>query len=228
MKEIVSNNSKDLWLQLEKNIPNQSFQFGPYSTQAYFDDPACMAFITSRYKFCAKMLSGLKTVLEIGCGDGFGGAIVAQKTDKLICTDINEAILRDNEKRMGHFSNIEYHYHDFREKPYQEKVNGIFLVDVIEHIFPSEETNFLENLSNSLSDNGICLIGTPNLSSEKYASKYSKIGHVNLKDHMSLKSIGEKYFKNSFLFGMNDEIVHTGFSQMCHYLWALCVDSKKN
>lgn len=227
MKDIESNNSKDLWLQLEKNIPDQSFQFGPYTTQAYFDDPACMAFITSRYKFCAKMLSGLNTVLEIGCGDGFGGAIVVQKTDKLICTDINEPLLRDNEKRMGHFSNIKYQYHDFREGPYQEKVDGIFLVDVIEHIFRSEETNFLKNLSDSISDNGICLIGTPNVSSEKYASEYSKIGHVNLKDHMSLKSIGEKYFKNSFLFGMNDEIVHTGFPQMCHYLWILCVGPRK-
>ena len=227
MKEIESNNSKDLWLQLEKNIPNQSFQFGPYSTQAYFDDPACMAFITSRYKFCAKILSGLKTVLEIGCGDGFGGAIVAQKIDKLICTDINEPLLRDNEKRMSHFSKIKYQYHDFRERPYEEKIDGIFLVDVIEHIFVSEETNFLKNLSDSISDNGICLIGTPNVSSEKYASEYSKIGHVNLKDHMSLKSIGEKHFKNSFLFGMNDEIVHTGFPQMCHYLWILCVGPKK-
>ncbi len=142
--------SKELWLELEKKMPKQSFNLGPYTTQAYYDDPACLTFITSRYKFCAKMLSGLNTVLEIGCGDGFGGAIVAQRVDRLICTDINQPLLKDNKSRMGHFSNIEYHYHDFRERPYPEKVDGIYLVDVIEHIFPEEKPDFLSNLIGSL------------------------------------------------------------------------------
>jgi hypothetical protein len=25
------------------------------------------------------------------------------------------------------------------------------------------------------------------------------------------------------MFGMNDEVVHTGYAPMCHFLWALCV-----
>ena len=221
------NNSKDLWLNLEKNIPNEHFKLGRYTTQAYYDDPASLSFITSRYKFVAKMLSGKNTVLEIGCGDGFGGAIVAQRVDRLICTDINKPLLEDNVSRMGYFSNIEYHYHDFRENPFPEKVDAIYLVDVIEHIFIDEETSFLTNLVASLKDNGICLIGTPNIAAEKYASKYSKEGHVNLKDHTSLKDIGVKYFENSFQFGMSDEVVHTGFLPMSHFLWLLCISPTK-
>jgi len=221
--------SKDLWLKIDKEIQSQSFTMGRYTSQAYYDDPACLTFITSRYKFCAKMLSGLHTVLEIGCGDGFGGAIVAQRVDRLICTDINQPLLEDNTSRMGHFSNIEYHYHDFRESPYPEKVDGIYLVDVIEHIFPEEENDFLSNLKWSLNDKGICLIGTPNITANKYASEYSREGHVNLKDHKSLKKvIGDKYFQNSFLFGMNDEVIHTGFPQMAHFLWLVGVGSKKS
>ena len=223
-----NSDSKKFWLNLEKDIPKQSFSLGPYTTQAYYDDPACLSFITSRYKFVAKMLSGLNTVLEIGCGDGFGGAIVAQRVDRLICADINKPLLEDNASRMGHFSNIEYHYHDFREGPYSEKVDAIYLVDVIEHIFIDEEPAFLLNLVASLNDNGICLIGTPNITADQYASEYSKEGHINLKDHESLKAIGENYFKNSFQFGMNDEVVHTGFSPMAHFLWVLCMDPRKN
>ena len=103
------NDSKKLWLDLEKeHVPEDKFNLGPYTTQAYYDDPVCLSFITSRYKFCAKMLSGLDTVLEIGCGDGFGGAIVSQKVKELYCTDINESLLKDNESRMEHFSNIKY------------------------------------------------------------------------------------------------------------------------
>ena len=127
---------------------------------------------------------------------------------------------------MGHFSNIEYHYHDFRESPYPEKVDAIYLVDVIEHIFIDEEPHFLSSLVTSLNENGICLIGTPNITADKYANEYSREGHINLKDHKSLKTIGEKYFNNSFLFGMNDEVVHTGFPQMAHFLWLLCVNPK--
>ena len=207
-------------------MPGHQFNLGPYTTQAYYDDPVCLSFITSRYKFCAKMLSGLDTVLEIGCGDGFGGAIVAQRVKKLYCTDINESLLEDNKSRMEKFNNIEYHYHDFRESPYPNKVDGIYLVDVIEHIFQEEEHDFLSNLVTSMNHNGTCLIGTPNITADKYASVYSREGHINLKDHESLKTIGEKYFNNSFLFGMNDEVVHTGFPQMAHFLWLLCVSPK--
>ena len=221
------NDSKKLWLELEKEfVPEKCCTLGPYTTQAYYDDPACLAFITSRYKFCSKMLSGLNTVLEIGCGDGFGGAIVAQRVDKLICTDINENLLKDNTSRMENFSNVEYCYHDFRLKPYPQKVDGIYLVDVIEHIFKKEESAFLSNLLASLNPNGICLIGTPNQTADQYASQYSKEAHVNLKNHETLQSIGDKYFHSSFLFGMNDEVVHIGFPQMAHFLWILCVNPK--
>ena len=220
-------NSKDLWLQLDKEIQSQSFTMGRYTSQAFTDDPAALAFITSRYKYCANMLSGLNTVLEIGCGDGFGGAIVAQRVNRLICTDINKPLLNENQTRMERFANIEYHYHDFRKNKYPEKVDGIYLVDVIEHIFADEEPEFLKNLAGTLGEHGVCLIGTPNETSEKYASEFSKEGHINLKNHKSLKSIGDKYFHNSFLFGMNDEVVHTGFPQMAHFLWLVGVGPKK-
>ena len=95
-------------------------------------------------------------------------------------------------------------------------------------MFKKEESAFLNNLVASLNPNGICLIGTPNIESDKYASKYSKEAHVNLKDYKELKSIGENYFQNSFIFGMNDEVVHTGFPQMSHFLWVLCVGPKQN
>jgi len=220
-------NSKDLWLQLEKKIQSKPFTMGPYTSHAFTVDPAVLVFLTSRYKFCAKMLSSLNTVLEIGCGDGFGGAIVAQRVNRLICTDINKALLSENQTRMERFANIEYHYHDFRKNKYPEKVDGIFLVDVIEHIFADEEPGFLENLADTLGKHGVCLIGTPNETSKEYANKFSKKGHINLKNHKTLKSIGDEYFHNSFLFGMNDEVVHTSFPQMAQFLWLMGVGPKK-
>ena len=33
--------------------------------------------------------------------------------------------------------------------------------------------------------------------------------------------LGKKYFNNYFIFGMNDEVIHTGYPNMCHYLWLI-------
>jgi hypothetical protein len=39
----------------------------------------------------------------------------------------------------------------------------------------------------------------------------------------TLQALMIRYFENVFMFGMNDEIVHTGYAPMCHYIWALAV-----
>ena len=64
---------------------------------------------------------------------------------------------------------------------------------------------------------------SPNVTSDAYASEASKKGHINLKSHDQLREDMQKYFKNVFMFSMNDEIVHTGFGPMAHYLFAVGV-----
>jgi hypothetical protein len=36
----------------------------------------------------------------------------------------------------------------------------------------------------------------------------------------------EDYFHNVFVFSMNDEVVHTGYYPMAHYLFAVCAGKK--
>ena len=66
----------------------------------------------------------------------------------------------------------------------------------------------------------------PSLESQKFASTQSKIGHVNCKSGKDLKGFFSKYFSNVFLFSMNDEVLHTGFEQMSHYLFVICTNKK--
>jgi len=84
----------------------------------------------------------------------------------------------------------------------------------------------LSNLRGSLNDGGVLIIGTPSLESQQYASSQSKIGHVNCKSGAELKTLVQRYFDNVFLFSMNDEVVHTGFYPMAHYLIAVCCGPK--
>ena len=67
----------------------------------------------------------------------------------------------------------------------------------------------------------------PSLESQKYASKESKQGHVNCKSGEQLRKTLNKYFWNTFIFSMNDEVVHTGYFPMSHYLFGIACNPKK-
>ena len=219
--------SKELWESLVKDHPDESMSMGRYATWAFKNRPKQICFFTSRYKFCARMLAGLDTVIEIGSGDGFGAQLVAEDVNSLICLDIDETILKENTERFSFQDKIKFKYFDFRQKPFEPKVDGIYLADVIEHIYPEEEDRFMTHLVLSLKEHGVALLGTPNETSKVHSSEGSKAAHVNWKNHRSLVDLGKRYFHNVFLFGMNDEVLHTGFPDMCHYLWILCSSPKQ-
>ena len=66
----------------------------------------------------------------------------------------------------------------------------------------------------------------PTLESQAYASKWSKEGHINCKKKNELKKFLSLYFNNIYMFSMNDEIVHTGYDAMSHYIFALACNKK--
>ena len=221
------NDSKELWLSIDENIQSDTVRLGRYASNDYMKDPIHLGIVASRYKFCARMLQDFPQVMEVGCGDGYGSAIVASAVQHLTCTDINTKLLQENRDRHHMFQNITYEFFDFRDALYPKKMDGIYLVDVIEHIYKEEENRFMTHLTASLSDYGSMIIGTPNKSAEQYASACSREAHVNLKDHTALLELARRFFYNVFLFGMNDEVLHTGYPQMAHYLWVLCTSPRK-
>jgi 2-polyprenyl-3-methyl-5-hydroxy-6-metoxy-1,4-benzoquinol methylase len=219
--------SRKLWESIDREIEGKPVELGRYTSDDYVNDPRHLTFVAARYKFCAKMLDGLGTVIEVGCGDGFGAPLVAGAVGRFIGTDINPPMLEDIKRRHAFLKNASFEFFDFREKRYPTPVDAFFCVDVIEHIYPAEEAAFLGNLVGSLGEHGIALIGTPNKTAEQYASPWSKAAHVNLKTHGELKALAQRHFHNVFMFGMNDEVVHTGYPAMCHFLWALCVAPRR-
>ena len=100
--------------------------------------------------------------------------------------------------------------------------DAIYSLDVCEHIHKDKEDTFLSNMLDNLEANGVMIIGMPSIESQVYASPGSKLGHVNCKSGPELKLLMEKYFQAVFLFSMNDEVVHTGFHKMAHYILAVC------
>jgi len=200
--------------------------FGLMSNQTWRDDPKRLAFLLSRYKFVAKMLEGKKSAIEIGCADAFGTRIVRQVVPRVVATDFDPLFIEDAKQHASSKWPIEFAVHDILEGPVKGGFEAAFSLDVIEHIPAANERQFMRNVAASLTPDGVAIIGTPSLESQAYASPASKIGHVNCKTAAALKALAGEHFVNVFLFSMNDEVVHTGFYPMAHYLLALCCGTR--
>ena len=203
-------------------------RFGIMSNQTWRDDPRRLLFVLSRYKFVAKMLSGKARVLEIGCADAFGTRLVMQEVGSVTATDFDPVFIRDAANRMKSDAwECDCRVHDILEGPIAEDFEAAYSLDVFEHISPEHEHRFVHHIAQSVVKSGVVIIGSPSLQSQSYASKGSREGHVNCKDGKQLKHVMEQHFENVFLFSMNDEVVHTGFHPMAHYLFTLCVGRKQ-
>ena len=200
---------------------------GPYTSHMWRTDPKHLLFLLARYKFCAKMLSGKKDVLEIGCGDSFGTAIVLQTVGRVHGVDFEPLVIKDNIDRLEYGTRASYEILDITQKKLSGKFSGAFSLDVIEHIPKDSEMKFMKNIAASLLADAVCIIGTPNIAASMHASAGSRHGHINLKSAETLKDLVTDYFKNVFIFSMNDELVHTGYYPMAHYLFAVGVGLKK-
>ena len=211
---------------LEKIATKSLESLGLMTNQAWDDDPKRLTFTLARYKFVAKMLSGRKRVLEIGCADAFGTRVVQQEVGELTAIDFDLVFIEDVKQRMSAKWPFTCFVHDMLTGAVPGTFDGIYALDVMEHIKPKDEATFLGNTLASLAPHGVVIFGMPSLESQAYASPISSAGHVNCKSAPDFKSGLEKYFNTVFMFSMNDEIVHTGYHKMAHYLLALCCEKR--
>ena len=199
---------------------------GVMSNEVWQNDPRRLAFVLARYKFVSKMFSGMKSVLEVGCADAFATRIVLQEVGDIVAVDFDPVFIEDVQRRMDPDWKIDCRVHDMLEGPVSGRFDGAYAIDVLEHIPADRENVFLGNIVASLNTDGVLIVGVPSLQSQSYASAASLAGHVNCKDGDGLKRTLSRFFHNVFIFSMNDEVVHTGFSAMAHYLIGLCCGPK--
>ena len=197
-------------------------RLGMMNNQVWQDDPRRLVFTLARYKFVSKMLSGRRSALEVGCGDAFASRLVKQEVAELTVLDFDPVFVADIEERADPAWPMRAAVHDMLAGPFPGAFDGIYSLDVLEHIPAEHEDRFMRNLLASLAPGGAVIIGMPSLESQAHASPQSKEGHVNCKSGKDLKGFLEKHFFNVFVLSMNDEVIHTGFFPMAHYLLALC------
>lgn len=207
-------------------------QLGTYYSNMIHSDIKHLAFSLSRYKFVSKMFSYKEklNLLELGCQEGFGALLFKQTIDlnQYVGIDLDEEAVKWNK---------EYLPEDLRficcnlfqcEEIGKGNFDAVFSLDVIEHIASDMEDELCKLVVKSLKQDGVAIIGTPNIAMDPYACEASRIGHINLYDQKRLYKLMSKYFHNVFIFNMNDEVVNTGFAPMACYIFAMCCYPREN
>ncbi len=218
-----SKTGKEVWDSTTALLGNYSCSFGNHWSYNFRNDPKRLGFVLSRYKFSAKMVGTKDHLLELGCSDGIGATLLSEQVLKYVGVDLDQSSIETAK------ANLEPSKHTVIHDDFMGKSYGIFdavvSLDVIEHIYPEYINQYYQTIFNNLSSNGLCIIGTPNLTAAAHASQASQLGHVNLYSQNRLVDELKHYFYQVFPFGMNDETMHTGFAAMSHYL--LCVACHK-
>lgn len=127
----------------------QVAKMGYMSSYAYFHQPIRLCLTAARYKFVSKMFAGYENVLELGCADAFYSAIVAENVTKLVATDYDPVFI-NQAKALGRAENMELKVLDLTQEPCENAFDGIYALDVFEHIYPKDEDSFMQNVCRAL------------------------------------------------------------------------------
>ena len=224
------------WSGVRDMLGDESIQLGHHWSFNIRNDPKRFPFVLSRYKLAAKMaspqLGPKRSVLELGCSEGLGTPLLAEFASGYHGVDLDQGAVATAAANWS-AEGVTFATEDFlgRTFPHAGRdtraFDSVVSLDVIEHIQPDAEPRYWHSVTENLSDTGVAVIGTPNETSDRYASPMSKAGHVNLFTAKRLLATAREHFHQTLFFGLNDEVVHTGFAPLCHYLMVVGFGPKR-
>ena len=191
------------------------------------NDPKHLGFLLARHKVVGKLLRGKNNVLEIGCQDGFGTYLISEYVEKITAIDIEKQHIDEAKKVWKDYANkIDFRNLDITKSNYLGKFDSAYMLDVFEHISPRNSNKFMKSIIRHMSRDALLIVGMPTKESQIYASKLSKLGHINLFSIFEARKYFYKFFDNVLVFGMNDEMLNLNFEPLNHYMICICTGPK--
>lgn len=108
----------------------------------------------------AAQITSNKTVLDLGCNNGYGTAILQAQCQEVIGVDISPKAIAEARQRFGQ-AGIEFRLVDGVQLPFEaERFEAVVSFQVIEHI--SDYAAYLSEIRRVLVPGGLALLATPN------------------------------------------------------------------
>ncbi|RME30192.1 MAG: class I SAM-dependent methyltransferase, partial [Deltaproteobacteria bacterium] len=153
----------------------------------------------ARYLFAARLCSE-KHVIDMGCGTGYGTAILASEAASVVGVDCSEEAI-DFASNNYDLENVRFFTADLQDESLpsilQEVRPGGFQVvacfELIEHL--EKPARLLQNMKSVMSPDGIVLISTPNISNPSRFVDGDNPFHVTEYDFERFHGILERYFR---------------------------------
>ena len=194
-----------------------TISFGRYVSFWFHRTPRRVLHSQCYYKFAAHLIGSEKRVLDVGCNEGLGTYLLGKECGYAKGIDFDETAIAAATANFA-CEQVEFEEADVLTMALEQIYDAVTSFDVIEHIYPEHVSEFYQALKASITPDGLAILGTPSLVSQQFASHVSRTGHVNIYAPDRLEAEMKEHFRHVFLFSCNDELIHTGFAPLAHYL----------
>lgn len=164
-------------------------------------DPFTMAMHEQRYKLARQFVRG-KTVLDAGCGVGYGANLLAEEARRVIAIDVSLPAL---EYARSYYAapNLEFHQGDVQDLPLPDSsVDVVTCFEVFEHLNEEQGERMLSEFVRVLTSKGCLVISTPN---KLVYSAQGTVNRFHLREYTleELRNLLERYFNRVEVFGQS-------------------------
>jgi SAM-dependent methyltransferase len=112
------------------------------------------------YEFARRTLSGCGPVLDLGCGEGYGTALLSEAVREIVGLDVDEAAI-GRAARQYASANCRFRRYDGEQLPFEDAAfDAVVSFQVIEHV-PGDRL-YVSALSRVLKPGGQLILTTPN------------------------------------------------------------------
>ncbi|MBI4561327.1 MAG: methyltransferase domain-containing protein, partial [Candidatus Rokubacteria bacterium] len=182
----------------------------PMGTEREVPNPCSGHYVDhfARYHFAMGWVMG-KTVLDVGCGTGYGADAMARAARRVVGLDRAEEAIR---YATTHYrqANLQYLKMDCRALGFRDaSFDAVTSFEVFEHLPPDDTAWYLQEIVRVLKHGGIAVISTPNGTVE--AATFADIKgfnpfHLNLLTPKAFRRTLRRFFPEVVLYGQRRQM----------------------
>lgn len=162
------------------------------------------AYSVSKYEFAKSFVAG-KTVLEVGCGEGYGLPILSKNAKMVVGSDVSISSVLHASNKYRH-ERVRFAVMDGTSLAFRDKSFDIIVsLEVFEHIPKEFSFSYLRELWRCLKPDGTIIISTPNRvphNLHKAAMRWENPYHTNLVSHRELSKLLKQYWEYVQIYGL--------------------------